>query len=134
MCAQYTNTYLPPSPVVPGMLLITAITNAYPAVITITNSLYNTYVVGQLIHLNIPPAYGMSQANQLDVPILSIDVTNTMFTVNLDTTGFDVFTVPSSMAFPVPSEPASLSPGGARNIINNYFVSPFHSLDGERGN
>lgn len=133
MCAQYTNTYLPPSPVVPGMLLVTAITNAYPAVITITNSIYNTYIAGQLVHLNIPPAYGMYQADQLTVEILSVDVTGTMFSVDLDTRGFDVFTVPSPFAFPVPSEPASLSPGGANNIYNTNIV-PFHSLNGTMGN
>ncbi len=133
MCAQYTDTYLAPSPVVPGMFLITAITNAYPAVITITNSIYNTYIQGQLVHLNIPPIYGMSQANQLTVEILSVDITGTMFSVNLDTRGFDVFTVPSPFAFPIPSEPASLSPGGAKNIYNTNIV-PFHALDGSRGN
>jgi hypothetical protein len=133
MCAQYTNTYLPPSPVVPGSLLITGITNAYPAVVTITNSIYNTYIPNQLIHLNIPPAYGMTQANQLTVQIVSIDVTNTMFSVNLDTRGFDVFTVPSPSAFPVPSEPASLSPGVAMNTYNTNII-PFHSLNGTVGN
>lgn len=131
MCAQYTDTYLAPSPVVPGSLLITAISQAYPMVITFTNSIYNTYVIGQLVHLNIPPAYGMFQANQLNVPILSI-LSNT-FSVDVDSRGFDAFTVPSPFAFPVPSEPASLAPGGSRNIYETQ-LEPFHSLDGSKGN
>lgn len=131
MCAQFTNTYLPPSPVVPGFLAITGITNAYPAVVTFTDSIYNTYVVGQLVHLNIPDAYGMFQANQLNVEILAIN-SNT-FSLNMDSRPFDIFTVPSPSAYPVPTEPATLSPGGSRNIYNTN-QEPFHSLDGSVGN
>lgn len=131
MCAQFTNTYLAPSPVVPGFLLITAISRAYPMVITFTNSTYNTYVVGQLVHLNIPPAYGMFQANQLNAAILSIN-SNT-FSVDVDSSGFDAFTVPNPLAFPVPSQPATISPGGSRNIYNTQS-EPFHSLNGGVGN
>ena len=131
MCAQFTDTYLAPSPVVPGALLITAISNAYPMVVTFTNSIYNTYVVGQLVHLNIPSEYGMFQANQLTAPILSI-LSNT-FSLDVDSMGFDLFTAPNPMSLPTPSEPASLSPGGARNIYDTQY-EPFHSLDGSRGN
>lgn len=129
--AQFTDTYLAPSPVVPGALLITAISRAYPMVVTFTDSIYNTYVVGQLIHLNIPQEYGMFQANQLNVPILSI-LSNT-FSVDVDSRGFDAFVVPNPFALPPPSEPASLAPGGCRNIYNTQ-VEPFHSLDGSTGN
>lgn len=59
------NTYLPPSPVVPGFLLISAITQTNPMVVTVVDSFYNTYIVGQLVHLNVPQDYGMVEADQL---------------------------------------------------------------------
>lgn len=123
------NIYLPPTPVVPGMLLISAITNTNPMVVTIIDSIYNTYIVGQLVCLTVPPKYGMFQANELTGEIIGISGTN--FTLNINASGFDVFSIPSP-SLPPASTPASLAPAGARNIYN-VSVEPFHSLT-NRGN
>ena len=88
------NIYLPPSPVVPGNLLITAITNTNPMVVTITNSIYNTYVVGMLVTLTVPQSYGMQQANDLTGQIINILGNN--FTLNIDASNFDLFVIPPS--------------------------------------
>lgn len=124
------NIYLPPSPVVPGMLLISAISNSNPMVVTIVNSIYNTYVVGQLVTLTVPPKYGMFQANELTAKIIAISGTN--FTLNVNSTGFDVFSIPGA-SLPPPSKPASLAPAGSRNIYETT-LEPFHSLNGTQGN
>lgn len=110
------------------MLLISAITNAYPMVVTIIDSIYNTYVVGQLVVLTIPPAYGMFQANELRAAIIAINGTN--FSLDVNSTNFDVFVVPSGVTI---SQPASLAPGGSQNIYNST-VEPFQSLNGSVGN
>ncbi len=124
------NVFLPPSPVVPGSLLITAITQAYPMVVTITNSIYNTYVVGQLVCLTVPASYGMFQANELTGEIL--DINNTNFSLNINSSNFDAFVIPGP-SVPPPSVPASLAPAGSRNIYN-ITAEPFRALNGNIGN
>jgi hypothetical protein len=124
------NIYLPPSPVVPGALIITAITNTYPMVVSFINSIYNTYALGQLVCLTVPPQYGMVQANELTGEITNISGTN--FTLNIDASNFDPFVIPPP-SFPPPSRPASLSPAGSRNIYN-ITVEPFRALNGQQGN
>ncbi len=126
------NTYLAPSPVVPGFLLITAITTANPMVATITNSVLNTYNIGQLVRLNIPSSYGMFQANGLVGQITAISGTN--FSLNIDSSGFDTFVAPNPLSLPTPSQPATLAPAGIGNGYYNTEIEPFHSLDGSRGN
>lgn len=119
------NTYLPPTPVTPGMLLITAITATRPMVVTITDSNENTYVVGQLVHLSVPASYGMVQADQLTGQILAID--NTDFTLDIDASQFSPFIIPVGNK----TQPASLSPAGARNLqfSNSTNRVPFQSLN-----
>jgi len=124
------NTYLPPSPVVPGMLLITNISKTNPMVVTFTDSIYNTYIVGMLVTLTVPPKYGMIQANELTGEILAIN--SNQFTLNINSSGFDTFVIPG-VSFPPPSRPASLSPGGSKNIYNSA-VDSFQSLNGNQGN
>jgi hypothetical protein len=125
------NIFLPPSPVVPGSLLISAITQTYPMVVTIVNSLYNTYIVGQLVCLTVPSSYGMFQANELTGLITDINSTN--FSLNIDARAFDAFVIPNASSLPTPSQPASLAPAGSRNIYNTA-VEPFHALNGNQGN
>ena len=123
------NTYLPGSPVVPMFLLISNITRATQAVITVTDQIpQNIYVVGQSIYLSVPFSYGMFQANALTVQI--IDINGSDLTVALDTTQFDTFSAPSPN-FMIPA-PATLSPAGSRNIYN-FTNLPFHSV-GNSGN
>ncbi len=116
------NIYLPPTPVVPGMLLISAITQSFPMVITIVNSIYNTYVVNQLICLTVPSSYGMFQANELTGKIVAIS--STSFSVDIDSRGFDPFVIPIAANVSIP---ASLAPAGCKNLYN-VEGEPFHSL------
>lgn len=127
MSVQYgNNIYLPPSPVVPPFLLITNITRASNAVVTVSTA--NTYVVGQVVYFSVPFTYGMFQINSLSSTIQSVDVTNLIFTMDINTILFDTFTVPISG-----EQPATLSPSGSHNLFNNTTV-PFHALDGTVGN
>lgn len=122
------NTYLPGTIITPSSLLITAITQAYPMVITASvNSVTasNSYFPGQLIRLTIPPAYGMQQANNLTGKIIAIN--GLIFSVDIDSTYFDAFSVPSGNV----TKPASFAPAGSRNLqFDNYTNNvPFKSLN-----
>lgn len=127
MTVQYgNNIYLPPSPVVPPFLLISNITQATNAVVTVTTA--NSYIPGQIVYFSVPFTYGMFQINGLSSTIQSVNATNLIFTMDINTTLFDAFTIPVSG-----EQPASLSPSGAHNLYNNTTV-PFHSLNGTIGN
>lgn len=122
------NTYLPGVIAIPSALTITALTNAYPAVATIsvnTATEANTYIAGQLVLLNIPATYGMFQANGQTVKIL--DVSGNDLTLDLNTSEFDVFTVPSGNVL----QPATIAPSGSRNLTldNTTGQVPFQSLN-----
>lgn len=74
----------------PAMRIISNITNATQAEVTTTFA--HGYITGIILRLNIPPGYGMIQANHL---YSDITVTGTTtFTINLDTTHFPPFTTP----------------------------------------
>lgn len=106
------NTYLPGTIQIPSALGITAITNDIIAVITVEVddvTAYNSYQAGQLIKLEIPFEYGMQQANNQIVKILSVDDLN--FYVDMYSVNFDPFIMPGS-----PSQPATLSPSGSKNL------------------
>lgn len=123
------NTFLPPSPVVPPFLIITAITQSYPMVVTAAPSVTYTssiYVVGQLVRFFVPSSYRMIQANGLTGQILAIN--GTSYTIDLDSTLFDAFVIPATYQ----PQPASLAPAGSRNIYNTQ-TEPFHS-EGNTGN
>lgn len=74
----------------PAMRIITAITNAFPAVVT--TSFAHQYVDGLIARLTIPLYYGMQQADQLTGTITVIDAVT--FSIDIDTTQFDPFVVP----------------------------------------
>lgn len=123
-----SDVYLPGTIQIPSSIIITAITNAYPAVITVNvNSLTesNTYIAGQLVKLLIPITYKMFQADGLSVQILSVNGSN--LTVDMDSRNFDPFVVPSGNVI----QPASLSPNGSRNLAldNTTNQVPFQSLN-----
>ena len=76
----------------PAMRLIASITQSNPAVITTTFA--HQYISGTIVRLDIPPADGMQQANQLFAPILVTGPTT--FTMPIDTTLFTPFAIPVS--------------------------------------
>jgi hypothetical protein len=106
------NYYLAPVIFIPSTLLITAITRAQLMVVSATVSAdgANTYIVGQLVRLTVPQPYGMYQANGLTGQILAINGLD--FTLNIDSSQFDPFVIPSGNV----TEPASFAPAGSRNL------------------
>src|SRR5258708_6168545 len=107
-----SNQYLPGTIQIPPALQITSITQTKPQVVTtladpITQQ--NTYIAGQLVKLNIPYGYGMQQAQGLVGQITSVSGNN--LSLNINSTNFDPFSIPSSG-----EQPASLAPYGSRNL------------------
>ncbi len=109
----YIPSYSNPLPVYkPAMRVIAGITNAFPALVTTT--IDHGYIVGTIVRLDIAPTGGMLQANQKTGMILTIP-TLTTFTVDIDTTEFDAFSVPSQ--FPPPYNDSQVVPIGEDNSI-----------------
>lgn len=107
------NTYLAGVIQIPSSIVITAITQAYPMVVTIDVddlSESNTYIAGQLVKLTVPITYLMFQANGLIGQILSVSGSD--LTLDIDSRLFDAFVVPASGTL----QPASLAPSGSRNL------------------
>ncbi len=125
------NQYLPGVNTIPNSLVITAISNSSPMMVTTTlvntapNPRVNTYKVGMNVKLYVPQTYGMYQANGLIGTILELN--DNIFTLNLDSTLFDTFSVPMTIT----ESPASLSPFGSRNLEydNSTDMVPFQSLN-----
>lgn len=125
MVPNNANQYLPGTPQVPNALLITAITNTNPMVVTVATA--NLYIPLMNVVLTVPDDYKMVQANELTGQIVAINGLN--FTLNIDASGFDPFVVPSGNV----QKPASLAPGGSKNLIYDNFSRyvPFQSLTNE---
>lgn|SRR5690348_36860 len=88
-----STCYANPNPTFqPAMRIVAAITNANPA--TVTTTFAHQYKTGTIIRLDIPPADGMQQINGMTFPILVTGATT--FTVPVDTTNFDPFSIPVS--------------------------------------
>lgn len=123
------NQYLKPVIQIPSSLDITAITQSSPMVITVSidNPTFdaNTYIIGMAVRLMIPQSYKMYQANNLVGTITSIN--GSQFTLNLDSSQFDAFSIPSGIA----ETPASIAPNGSRNLqySNGTNAVPFQSLN-----
>lgn len=75
----------------PAMRQITAITNANPALVT--TSFAHNYPNGTIVRLNVPPYFGMLQANQLQGTITNNGNPN-QFLIDIDTTQFSPFVIP----------------------------------------
>ena len=105
-------TYLPGTIQIPSALEIVAATRANPMQITISAdpiTAVNTYIAGQLINLFVPYGYGMWQANGLSARI--IGVSGSTFTLDVDSRGFDPFSVPLTG-----NMPATAAPAGSQNL------------------
>lgn len=93
----------------PAMRIIEAITNGFPAQVTTTFD--HDYLTGTVVRLVIPPGYGIVQADQ---QVGSIVVTgNTTFDIDIDTTFYDSFTVPTT--FPKDFQHPQVIPVGELN-------------------
>lgn len=92
------------------MRLIASITQSNPA--TVTTTFAHLYISGTIVRLDIPLADGMQQANQFVGPITVTGPTT--FTIPLDTTMFDAFSIPVS-ASPLINICAQVVPVGEVN-------------------
>lgn len=122
-CFAYPNSIFQPA-----MRLISSITNANPAVVTTTFA--HQYKTGTIIRLDIPPADGMQQANQLFAPITILSPTT--FSIEIDTTNFDVFAIPAApspltfvCALSVPIAVQQTSINQAVSIAEVNILNPF---------
>ena len=76
----------------PAMRQIIAVTNAFPALVT--TSFAHNYPDGTIVRLNIPPYFGMSQANGLQGTITN-NGNASQFLMDIDTTLFSPFVIPA---------------------------------------
>lgn len=122
-----SDTYLPPVIQIPSTLLISSISQGFPAILVATVPVtgQNTYIPGQKVRLNIPYPYGMQQAAGRQVNILA--VSGLTFTLDMNSSLFDPFVTPSGNV----SEPASMAPAGSQNlqISNTTNQVPFQSFN-----
>ncbi len=110
---SYVPSYSFTSPVYkPAMRVIAGITNAPQC--TVTTTVDHGYIVGTIVRLDVPPSGGMIQANQKTGTILQVPSTTT-FVMDLNTTLFDVFSVPS--VFPPAYNDSQVVPIGEDNDI-----------------
>lgn len=120
------NQYLPPVIAIPSALEISNISRAMQMVVTAAanSDQMNTYIVGQLVRLTVPYAFGMYQANGLTGQIMAINGTD--ITLNIDSSGFDPYTQASGQA-------ASLAPAGSQNLqySNQTGDIAFQSLNNQ---
>lgn len=123
------NQYLPPVIQIPSSLAITSISQSSPMVVGVAiqnaSTEANTYIVGMAIRLMVPQTYRMYQANNLIGTITAINGSN--FTLNIDSSLFDPFVVPSGNV----EQPATIAPNGSRNLQYNNQTNevPFQSLN-----
>ena len=94
----------------PAMRVIAGITQAPQA--TVTTTVDHGYLVGTIVRLDIAPTGGMLQVNQQTGTILTVP-TPTTFTININTTYFDAFSVPS--VWPPPYNDSQVVPIGEDN-------------------
>lgn len=124
------NQYLPGVIQIPSSLQITSITQSSQMIVTVTVSNTtteaNTYIQGMAVRLFVPQTYKMYQANNLIGTIIAINGSN--FTLNINSSSFDPFVVPSGNV----EQPATIAPAGSRNYqyTNGSNLSvPFQSLN-----
>lgn len=101
----------------PAMRIIQDITNSNPA--SVTTTFAHSYTTGTIIRLDIPPGFGMQQANTL---FASIVVTGTTtFNIDIDTSLFDTFLSFGSWPTRAESYPSAV-PIGEDNALLNAAV------------
>lgn len=77
----------------PAMRIISNITNDAPALITTTFA--HGYADGIIVRIIMPLGYGMQQINQLSGSI--VVVSDTTFTIDINTTHFSPYSVPETV-------------------------------------
>lgn len=109
----------------PAVRIISAITNANPAIVTtifaagqINNG--NQYVSGTVVRFDIPLSYGMQQINGLFGTLTVIN--SNSFSVDIDTSLFNKFIVPGSpsqyaQVVPIADSQDNTFPASVQNVL-----------------
>ncbi|HXB12248.1 MAG TPA: ubiquitin-activating E1 FCCH domain-containing protein [Bacteroidia bacterium] len=90
----------------PATRLVISITNGNPATVTtgtvttsggniVTTASAHGYVTGTIVRINTSSVYGMGQINQQTAAIVVTG--DTTFTIAIDTTNYDTFSIPSTI-------------------------------------
>jgi len=127
----------------PEYLYITNISQAVHAVVSVSIDPANYYVVGNLVHLSVPPSFGMRQANQLTGKILAINAVAASgnigaynMTLDIDSSAFTAFAFPATALSPTTQLFATLAPAGSRTQFDpvtlvqtgyEFNLTPFHT-------
>lgn len=83
----------------PRRRYITAVSTG--ATTTVTASVTHGYAVGEVVSFRVPSIWGMTQLNELDGEILSVNTTNNTITVDIDSSAFTAFAWPPASASPL---------------------------------
>jgi len=103
----------------PAVRDIVAITNAFP--LQVTTSFAHSYLSGLIVRIKIPQYFGMEILNDVQGSILVTG--STTFTMNIDSTNFDPFVVPSPQPGSIYT-PAQVVPiGEDSDILTQSFVN-----------
>lgn len=100
----------------PAMRIISAITNAFPALVT--TSFAHQYKTGLIVRLNIPLGFGMLAANQ-KTGIITV-ISDTTFEINIDTTQFEPYVV--SGTYPFSYQSGQVTPIAEANSLLNSSI------------
>lgn len=104
----------------PSSNTITAITQANPGVVTTATA--HNYVTGSLVEIFMPLNVGMNQLNNAVVKITVVD--STSFSIGIDTTSFDAFSISSTAQVPQVIPIGNISPGLIQSTDNAGNIIP----------
>ena len=99
----------------PALRLIDSITNSNPA--TITTSFDHDYETGTVVRIYVPKWYGMTQMDKLTGEI-TVTGTDT-FTIDIDTTAFDAFSIPGTIPWYVTTYPSVIPIGEDSDMLTS---------------
>lgn len=116
----------------PPRVAISAITQANPCVVTTASN--HNLTTGQVVRLHVPLNYGMVQLNQVSAIItvlspttFSLQATQVPPAVNIDSTTFTAFTIPSKPQFTAEVLPMGAGPTPVKRpawaVTNNVCTS-----------
>lgn len=116
----------------PRYLYITNISQASSAVVTVSTS--HNYVVGEMVHFNVPQEFGMQEISQLSGKVTA--VSSYTLTVDIDSSAFTAFAFPTSANSATSKKFATLTPAGQKVEYNtvsglqtgyDFSYPPFHT-------
>lgn len=104
----------------PAVRDVTAVTNGFPAIVT--TSFAHSYLTGLIVRMIVPSDYGMFQLNELK-SIITV-LSDTTFSINIDTTNFDTFIVPTEATDqPLVNVAQSVPVGEVTSQLNQSFIN-----------